>query len=160
MNRDRDQNETLDRIWAATRPEEPSADAFDRLWAKVSDRASQPEILPFTPAATWKRWSIALGVMAQAAVLLIAAILALRPTDRAQTVQIASLSSPAKGHQTTKPSAPVLHVYELALGTTIFVNLDGRGSVQEVKVQAQMPESDIDVVTAESDVLNFMESYE
>ena len=149
MNRDRDQNETLDRIWAATRPEEPSAEAFDRVWAVVSDRASNPEILPFTPVAPWKRWGIALAVTAQAAALLIAAVMALKP---AEPMQVAH-----KG-QVTPP--PILHDYLVAQGTTIFVNLDGRGSVQEVKVQAQMPESDTDIQTAEADVLNFMESYE
>ena len=40
------------------------------------------------------------------------------------------------------------------------MNLDRLGEVKDVKERPQTPQSDIDVVTAESEVLNFMESYE
>jgi hypothetical protein len=159
MKLDQDPKDTLDRLWAATRPQEPCPDAFDRLWAAVCDRAAQPDILPFAPTVSWKRWGLALAVTAQAAALLIAAFVALKQPDAPQIAQKPKAqSSPSLVEDRQSP--PILHDYQLALGTTVFVNLEGRGVVKAVKVRPQMPESDTDVVTAETEVLNFMESYE
>ena len=159
MNREPDQNDTLDRLWAATRPEEPSAEIFDRIWAEVCDRASRPETLAFTPVASWKRWGLEVGVLAQAAAMMIAAFVALRQPDPAKVDPNGPITPPpqlARDHDSAKMFPPIL----LAAGTTAFVDLDRHGLVKEVKFQPQVPESNTDIQTAEADVLNFMESYE
>jgi hypothetical protein len=156
-------NDALDRLWAVTRPEEPSPDMFDRIWANVRDRAFEPETLPFKPVAAWKRWGLALAVVAQAAALLIAGFVALRAPGNGRLAQngaIASLHVDSKADQAAKNAPRPVHEFRLAPGMTFFVNLDGKGLIRDIKEQPQSPQSDIDVVTAESDVLNFMESYE
>jgi hypothetical protein len=76
---------TLDRVWAATRPPELSADAFDRIWAEVQ-RAydDRPASLPMTPAAPVRARRravvlVALGLAQLAAAGLIAAWAWYRP---------------------------------------------------------------------------------
>lgn len=136
----------LDRIWLATRPEVPSAEAFDAMWAEVTARASEPEVLPMSGVAAWKRWTLGAAIVAQAAGLLIAASSALAPPRPIQVAQT---------------SAPTLHDTRVEAFFTTFVLLDARGNVQAVEARPQViDESDTDIVAAESDVLSFMESYE
>lgn len=62
----------LDRAWAATRPPELSADAFDRIWAEVQ-RAyeSRPPVLSLPPASR-RRPTVVLLALAAAAALIVA----------------------------------------------------------------------------------------
>ncbi|OJW20659.1 MAG: hypothetical protein BGO49_03510 [Planctomycetales bacterium 71-10] len=62
----------LDRLWEATRPPSPSAEAWDRAWAGVAGRIDEPE--PRTIAApSRRRWAVAgLILLAQAAAVLLA----------------------------------------------------------------------------------------
>lgn len=62
----------LDRLWEATRPPSPSAEAWDRAWASVADRIDEPapKTLAMPPR---RRWAVAaLVLLAQAAAVLIA----------------------------------------------------------------------------------------
>jgi hypothetical protein len=78
----------LDRLWEATRPEEPAPEAWATVWAQVSqalDTASPLAQSPrLRPSATlgprpWRRWGVATFAIAQAAVILVAAWLVSRP---------------------------------------------------------------------------------
>src|SRR4051812_39487671 len=69
----------LDQLWEATRPLEPSAVAWDRIWANVSeaiDRRSEGTAAPAAArsrpwAGRWHRSGVAAFAVAQAAVILI-----------------------------------------------------------------------------------------
>src|SRR5947209_9041331 len=77
-----DTTPTLDRAWAATRPPELSADAFDRIWSDVQ-RAydDRPASLPMVPVRARRRavGLVALGLAQLAAAGLIAAWAGNRP---------------------------------------------------------------------------------
>lgn len=61
----------LDRLWEATRPPLPSAEAWDRAWAGVADRIDEPETLAMPRRR--RRWgAVALVLLAQAAAVLLA----------------------------------------------------------------------------------------
>jgi len=82
--------EQLDRIWEATRPVEPSMDALDALWARATvelDRIPAPATLAFVPKARPRRWGMVAFVAAQAAAILIGALVLLdrnaqKPTSK------------------------------------------------------------------------------
>jgi hypothetical protein len=61
----------LDRIWAATRPAEPSPAAFDTVWAQVVADAETPESVR-TLRFPSPIWGVALVGLAAAAALLVA----------------------------------------------------------------------------------------
>jgi len=50
--------DALDRLWAATRPTEPSPEQLDRLWGEVLARASEPDVLPIS---RFRSWGMSLG---------------------------------------------------------------------------------------------------
>ncbi len=133
----------LQTVWDLTRPAEPSADAFDAMWTRVVIAAEQPALVPFAPAPRWKRWGLASMVAAQAAGLLIAGGL-------------------AWNHRTGgRASAPVME-FTARPGTTLIVTLDGpAGTVPTVHVSDESvvaDAADTDMVAADFDVLNYMES--
>jgi len=124
-------------IWDATRPEEPSAQAFDALWERVTVLAAEPRpaTLRFGSAATWKRAGLAVAVMAQAAAILIAALVVVnRPTPVA-----------------------AMPVYEIEEGTTLVVSL-GDGSQPTIRIQDNLSASETDTVGIDLGVLGHMES--
>jgi hypothetical protein len=89
-----DRTQSLDRAWAATRPVELSAEAFDRIWAEVR-RAyeARPTTLAMPPAPAIRRRTIALVAfgLAQAAAVLVAVWALNRPsapTERAVPVEV------------------------------------------------------------------------
>jgi len=129
------QVDRLDRIWEETRPEEPSALAFDAMWQEVTRAVAEPEVLPF-PA--WRRRGLVRIVMAYAAVLVIAAVYAVsRPT----------------------PAVASMHEFQVEEGTTLVVRLGaGPDAVTKVDVTPQSGGSETDMVSADLDVLNYMES--
>ncbi|WP_337176134.1 hypothetical protein [Paludisphaera sp.] len=62
----------LDRLWQATRPPTPSAEAWDRVWAGVAGRIDEPEPAPAVSSPR-RRWAAAaLVLLAQAAAVLMA----------------------------------------------------------------------------------------
>jgi hypothetical protein len=78
----------LDRLWEATRPEEPAPEAWATVWAQVSQALdTAPPLAPsprLRPSAApgprpWRRWGVATFAVAQAAVLLVAAWIVTRP---------------------------------------------------------------------------------
>jgi hypothetical protein len=70
--------ERFDRLWAATRPAEPSAAAWDAVWSGVCEALDEPKVIP-VPASAWsrRRWAIAIVGLAQAAAILVAITLVL-----------------------------------------------------------------------------------
>lgn len=136
----------LDRLWAATRPEEPSAETFDRLWNAALARASEPEVVRFPGA---KAWGLGLAIFAQAAALLVAAGLALRAPTRKE-------AGPAPVEAPVVASVPEIQVDG---GTIPIVHLgDRRGVIRGVEIRPQTPESETDMVADDLAVLGHMES--
>lgn len=140
--------DSLDTIWAATRPEEPSADAFDAMWTEVTARASEPEILPMPRFSGWKPWALGAAMLAQAAGLLIAAGYALAPPKAIEVAKAVptSVASPSE--------------VRVDAGYTVYVSIDDQGGVKAVVSRPEAAESETDIRTAEGDIFNFMESYQ
>ena len=70
----------LDRIWEATRPGDPSADALDALWAGASAALNAepvPDTLRFE-APSRRRWATVAFALASAAAVLLAVVASLR----------------------------------------------------------------------------------
>ena len=93
----------LDRAWAATRPEPPSAEALDALWAAASRELDRVAAAPMTLTAPRAGRSRPVGlILAQAAALLLAAglVVARRPAGPVAVVATtpgpASVPSPAR----------------------------------------------------------------
>ncbi len=86
----------LDRIWEATRPAEPSADALDALWAQASaelDARPVPDTIRFEGSTRRRRWATVAFGLASAAALLVAALPLLR-VQAPQPIQIAKTVTP------------------------------------------------------------------
>lgn len=134
IDRDRigpdDTTPTLDRAWAATRPPELSAGAFDRIWADVQ-RAydDRPATLPMTPARARRRavGLAVLGLAQVAAAALIAAWVWNRPDG-------AVAPGPGDGvvhRDVARPGGPPVVVARLDVEAdeTLIIELgDGRAS--------------------------------
>ena len=126
-----DLDEPLKALWDATRPEDPSPEAFDAIWAQVVARAEEPDPISFS----WKRFGLGVAALSQAAALLVAG-----------------------GYALMGPSPVVAsaHDYQVEGGTTLLVRLDPRGAVSDVVIRPL--NDDADMALADLDVLNFMES--
>jgi len=132
------QADALDRLLEATRPEEPSAEAFDAMWSEIRARASEPVVLPIPGPLPWTRRGLALAVFAQAAAILLASVYA--------------LSRPA-------PAIASLADLRSEEGAVLIVTIDGgRGTAPDVEVRPQRGNTGTDMVSADLDVLNYMES--
>lgn len=147
--------ERFDRIWEATRPAEPSAAAWDEVWAAVGNGHA---VRPIEPAAAGRRWSrrrliIATVALAQAAAILLAvAALWPRPADRG------AAPDPARVPGGPIASAPAVDVEQ---GQPVILRL-GDGGIQ-VEPLAQAEPSTTTAVTvsevaAEVSIYNYMES--
>lgn len=142
------QNSSLDRLWAATQPTEPSAEVFDKIWAKATAQAAEPEAPTILAFSGWRKWGLIAAVTAQAAALLVAAFVAWNhpaPVDNSLAM------GPA-------PTPVQVHDLRVEEGKTLFVSLDGKGMMASVELRPETPESETDVVAVETDVLSFMES--
>lgn len=155
------QGEQLQRVWDLTRPAEPSAEAFDSLWANVVSAvdSGQPATIAIQAARPWRRWGVVAMVTAQAAALLLAAGSALRTHPRevrppAEPVSVAVASN-------SNASSPLLD-FTAEEGTTLIITLDGlAGDTPQVRVTDRITPSDdspTDMVAVDLDVLNYMES--
>jgi hypothetical protein len=93
----------FDQLWDATRPAEPSAAAWQTVWANVT-RMAEPATVPFSaPHRPWRRRVMVGMALAQAAVFLIAG-------------WIAFSMQPERSH------------YDVAqVGEPLFICLDSRG---------------------------------
>lgn len=116
----------LDRLWEATRPPEPSAVAWDRMWANVSEAldrraAARPVSVPAPAPAPamvvvrgrWHRSGLVAFAVAQAAVILIGfgLVLGMRPA--------------ADGRRPTIAEPPAPLVFDQ--GQVPLISLDGQG---------------------------------
>lgn len=126
--------ETLDRLWAATRPAPPTPEQMDALWAgaareldRIEAAGTAPLVLP-----TRRRRAVAWVALAQAAVILIAVGFAL--TDRGSTAPRRPEAVPTPGpalvaaHQPPEPTAeaPVAKL-EVGFYEAAFVRIGSKG---------------------------------
>lgn len=132
------QNEKLQHVWDATRPVEPSSAMFETIWANALARADAPETIAISSAPRWRQWGVVALVAAQAAALLIAGVAALTGTRSSNTASVYDVRGEG--------------------GSTLIVSLDGSsGAAPKVRL-ANETGSGTDMVAADFDVLNFMES--
>jgi hypothetical protein len=68
------QSRKLDQLLAVTRPEEPSAESFDTLWANVVAGVEAPEVVPFGIGFRSRRVFWAVAALANAAAMLLLAV--------------------------------------------------------------------------------------
>jgi hypothetical protein len=131
----------LDRIWTATRPAEPSAAAWGRLWAAVCRAEESPATLPLADARPARRWlapAVGIALIAQAAAVLLAVGIWLRRSD-----------GPAPAVQFVRTAVPGQDVvFNVDPGTTLFLELsEENGSL----VCTPRPVSTEDLVTFDSE---------
>jgi hypothetical protein len=100
----------LDRLWEATRPEEPSPAAWTAVWSHVTqtlDAAPLPQVhtSPVLRPRPWRRRAFSLIATAQAAVLLAAALYLGRPGPRPAPETVATVPQ-AEARPGVKPAPP------------------------------------------------------
>lgn len=123
----------LDRIWAATRPVEPSMEALDALWARASVEldgieAKAPSTLKFVrPARSRRRWAV-VALVAQAAAILVAALVLL-DRDRTRPQGVIAQKTPSK------PDAvePDLLAFEVGSDEVSVVRIDKANGIRVEK---------------------------
>ncbi len=167
--------ENLDRIWEATRPADPPAFAFDRLWSNVNqaiETGSEPDVaadpapqtIPFDPdrrrVGRWRTVVAVLAPVAAAAILLIALLPGGTPTQPpagpdlvANTDTETTDAHPESGFD----AEGALAVLDAKLGevTTIHIGEDG---VPQIEERPLIPVSDTETIAASFDVLNYVET--
>ncbi|MCA1684654.1 MAG: hypothetical protein LC745_01460 [Planctomycetia bacterium] len=112
------------RVWDATRPSEPTAAAWDALWARVSDRldrAPEPRTLTSSARPRGREHVWTAFVVAQAAAVLAAVVL--WGAHRA-SVEKAGTSVVAR---------PPLRVIDIEVGAVVMIHLEG-GDVRAVEM--------------------------
>jgi hypothetical protein len=114
----------FDTLWNATRPVEPSAAAWERLWANVTLTPREaPDTVPFPAPGSRRRWLapvVSLALVAQAAALLIAVGMLLRRNE-------IRANSPAPiVAQVAQVPGQVIE-FELEADQTLFLELDESG---------------------------------
>jgi hypothetical protein len=112
----------LDRVWTATRPAEPSAAAWDRLWTAVTDA---PATIPLADARpSRRRWlgpAVGIALIGQAAaVVLGVGVLLSRGGTPERRVEVVQVPAPA-----TVPTQ--VFVFDVEPGATLFLELDDTG---------------------------------
>ena len=135
------QNEKLQHVWDATRPVEPSSAMFETIWANALARADAPETIAISSAPRWRQWGVVALVAAQAALFLVAGVAAL---NRPQA-----------------PQAALAYDFSAIEGRPLILSLDApSGAAPKVRVvdETDGAGSGTDMVAADFDVLNFMES--
>lgn len=161
---------TLDRVWEATRPPEPSAASWERLWAGVTAAIHQgPSTIPMRPASRVSRlpWAwIALASVAQAAAVLIAGMIFL------QTRGTAPVSAGPAVAAVVPPAAPVaLLDFNLDEGQTLVVRVGERSdhlliepktvdtaSLMVADLEDSPTDPYADAIAFSMDILNVMEA--
>lgn len=142
------QNDPLDRLWAATRPEEPGPEVFDKIWSSVSAQAAEPEPPAILAFVNWKQWGLSVAIAAQAAALLIAGVIALRRP------------APSAGFPVNTGIEVAASTVRIASGSTAIASLGIQpGQPATIEIRPQVAQSETDMVAVESDILGFMEAY-
>jgi hypothetical protein len=121
----------FDRIWEATRPTEPSMDALDALWARASvelDGVKAPATLKFARPNRGRRRAMVAFFAAQAAVLLVGALLLL---DRGGNKPIQVADSTPDKVEPKEPEFLDLNVEPDALAV-VRIAKDNEVSVEKV----------------------------
>ncbi|MGE3820994.1 MAG: hypothetical protein AB7I30_16400 [Isosphaeraceae bacterium] len=131
----------LDRLWEATRPVQPSAMAWDALWADVRDRLDSsteqmtglrlvPATVESRPAvAIGRSWSLTALGLAQAAALLLGATLLLLQGPASRDLDTGT--TPALVRSPATPALPVASV-EIGAGQVILIHSQSQNA--ELKV--------------------------
>jgi hypothetical protein len=112
----------LAQLWEATRPQEPTPEAWATVWAEVSSRlATAPaRVVPLAPIRPWQRWAPAAFGIAQAAAILAAAVwLGSRPSPA--PVAIAQVEVPASKVETPASKVEIPASY----GALVMISTDG-----------------------------------
>jgi hypothetical protein len=161
---------TLDRVWNATRPPEPPAGSWDRVWGHVAAGLQQaaPETIPLSRnlSASRRPWAwIALAGFAQAAAVLAAGVIFLQLRGTAQPV-----AAPTVVSVDAPPTAPVLE-FELNEGETLIVqvgeradhlvirpNLVDTASLMVADLEDSPTDPYADAIALNMDILNVMEA--
>ncbi len=151
-----ERSERLDRLWAATRPADPPAFEFDRLWAGVTaslesgvepEFGIEPEVgedrhLVAAPRRGF-RWGGVVGVLAAAAAVLIAGLLTFRPRP------------PVPDGPHDAPIEVVkLESLEIPTGEYALYHIDD----SDLEVRAPVEASETESIPASVIVFNYMES--
>jgi hypothetical protein len=119
-----DRSRQFDRLWEASRPVEPSYSTWGRLWAKVTEAADQAQQQTRPMPEQGRSLLFALAALAQAAVLVVAAVALLRTQGLSPAV---------------RPVAVVEHDEALA-GTPLFICLDVDGNRVPCEDRLNTPE--------------------
>jgi len=115
----RDRSQQLDRLWDATRPADPSPESWQTLWAAVT-AAAEPKTIPITASPRWRHRLLTGMALAQAAVLMIAALALFQGMNRS------SVASPEQ---------------DMAVaGETLIICLDSKGGRVECETRLVTPE--------------------
>jgi hypothetical protein len=113
----------LDRLWDASRPDEPTSEQWDALWADCMHRLDHPELTPVAPMSRprgnvhlslkFRRYAaVASIVLAQAAAILIAVFLTPRPDQP---------------RSTPSSSAPITAAIVIEAGQHVVIARDAQG---------------------------------
>jgi hypothetical protein len=131
------QGARLDRLWEATRPDEPAPETWTTVWAEVSQALDQARPLRLVPAAAprpWRRWGIATFAVAQAAVILVAAWLVARPgPDRPQArtdlarKPAASVPGQVRATDPSPPTRTIGEPIKIDDGEVVLIRINAQG---------------------------------
>jgi len=127
----------VSRLWDSTRPNEPSADAWEAVWGRICQGLDQApaDVLPMKrPAPARRAWFVALGVAQVAAALF--AVLYFTQMKNDSTVQVTQNRQNVVP-QPSLPPAPVDEVKvpeaEIPPGELVVLREDG-GRVQVIEL--------------------------
>jgi len=113
----------LGRLWDATRPEDPSAEAWEPVWRQMCDTLDRApaDVLPMRrPAAARRAWFVVLGVAQAAAVLF--AVFYFTQSQTALVPKMAQ-NGPVISPQPAPP--PVPSKFDVPQGETVVIRKDG-----------------------------------
>lgn len=158
------QAERLDRVWETTRPAEPSPAAFQAAWSRVREALDAPAA-PVVVRPVWTRWAVAITVAAQAAVLVIAAVVLFRGSgndagvapiagQRKPAGPIASLSPTERQSQSPAAHTSLPRRVDVTQGPPVMIRLGGEEI--QIKTLEQMEASNM--VAADFDMFNTFEA--
>lgn len=164
--------EKLDRLWEATRPAEPSTDAFDRVWANVNQTitsatseaaiaqngqpvSTRATVLTFEPKRTGLiPWPWMAGLMAPLAVAAALWLILFDPTQKADTphdiAQISQLEDQGAAEI-------ALSSIDLDQGGVPIIHI-GEGGPPRIEERPLTPVSDTETIAASFDMFNYVET--
>lgn len=158
----------LDRLWDATRPAEPPAYVFDRIWSGVARELESgeepdvapspaPAVLPFRPAAARVgRWPVVVALLGTAAA---AALLVAGRFGGPGGPDGPVVAHGGAGAAEAVPAGPEVALVEFDFdqGETPIIHIGASGPPR-VEAQPPTPVSGTDTIAASFDVLNYVET--